>query len=130
MKIRARSLTTWFKNLSEGTDTLTSILTNLLPVGLLFVVANYVARDGYNILGMSWLVGNFLMTALIGLALLGLVIMPFILGFMSGSNPFGLFGKILPAILAAMGTMSSRLAMPFVITALENDREVDNPGSY
>lgn len=125
LKIKARSLTTWFKNLSEGGDDLTKLMTSVLPVGMMFVVANYVARDGYPVASLSWLAGNFVLTVVIGLAALGLVVMPLILGLMSGANPFGLFGKLLPAILTAFGSMSSRLALPFVISALENDRQCD-----
>ena len=125
LKIRARSLTTWFKNLAEGVESLTGLLSYILPVGLMFAVANYVARDGYKINDMTWLAGNYVLTVIIGLALLGLIIMPLILGLISGVNPFSLLGRLLPAILTAFGTMSSRLALPFVISALESDKQCD-----
>jgi Na+/H+-dicarboxylate symporter len=99
----------------------------LTPIGVFFLVAWTVGRIGLgNVTGpLGWYMG----TVFLGLAIHGLLVLPFLLWIFGRVNPYRFMSKMKPALLTAFGTDSSSATLPVTIETAIDEGECSEQAS-
>lgn len=102
---------------------ITHLVMKALPIGVFGLVAKVIATTG---LESFRSVAMFTLTVLLGLAIQGLIVLPFLLKFVAGVNPLTHFRAMGPALLTAFSTSSSAASLPVIIECVEQRASVSN----
>ncbi len=91
----------------------------LTPIGVFFLVAWTVGKIGFeSIVGpLGW----YMTTVLLGLAIHGFIVLPLVLWFFTGKDPFKFMWQMKRALMTAIGTDSSSATLPVTIDAAEGE---------
>jgi Na+/H+-dicarboxylate symporter len=111
------------------------LLMLLAPVGIFGLVAGRFGKamgDGgmEAFLAELGAVGAYMSTVLLGLAIHGAIILPLLLAFMAGKNPFAYLRGLATALLTAFSTASSAATLPLTIEAVEEKNGVDGRAAH
>ena len=87
----------------------TDLIMTLAPIGVMALLANMIGTTDTKILYEAI---YYVMSALIGLAILLLVVYPLIIKFLTKYSPLSFFKAISPALLVAAATSSSNATLP------------------
>jgi Na+/H+-dicarboxylate symporter len=93
----------------------------LTPIGVFFLVAWTVGKIGFD--SIKGPLGWYMATVLIGLAIHGFLVLPFVLWLFAKGNPFLFMWKMKRALMTAIGTDSSSATLPVTIDNAENEGE-------
>ncbi len=93
----------------------------LVPLAVLLIVTAVVAKTGAHVFAM---VGWFLATVLVGLAIHVLVYYPLLLAFVARRSPLRFFRAGLDAILTALSAGSSLATLPVTLRCLDEELKV------
>ena len=99
----------------------------LTPIGVFFLVAWTVGKIGFD--SIKGPLGWYMATVLIGLAIHGFLILPFVLWVFAKGNPFQFMWRMKRALLTAVGTDSSSATLPVTIDTAENEGECSKRAS-
>ena len=113
---KARPLNLFFEALNATLLTLTRGIIRLTPAGVFFLVASLVAKEGLSPLISLW---EYAGTVVLGLAIHGLVTLPFLLYLFTRTNPCRYFLAVREAPLLAFSTASSSATLPVTIEVAE-----------
>lgn len=102
---------------------MTQMVMKALPIGVFGLVAKVVASTGLDSVKP---VGMFFLVVILGLLIHGLIILPLMLRFIGGVNPFLHFRAIAPALLTAFSTSSTAATLPITIDCVEKRAGVSN----
>ncbi|WP_051920515.1 dicarboxylate/amino acid:cation symporter [Thermodesulfobacterium hydrogeniphilum] len=118
---KAQPLNSFFEALNESLLILTRGIIQLTPVGVFFLVGSLVAKEGFALLLSLW---KYAGTVILGLAIHGLIILPFILYLFTQTNPWQYFLCIREAPLLAFSTASSSATLPVTIEVAEEKAKI------
>jgi len=118
---KAQPLNSFFEALNESLLILTRGIIQLTPVGVFFLVGSLVAKEGFAPLLSLW---KYAGTVILGLAIHGLIILPFILYLFTQTNPWQYFLCIREAPLLAFSTASSSATLPVTIEVAEEKAKI------
>jgi Na+/H+-dicarboxylate symporter len=113
-------MVTFFEGLFQVMMKITDIIIFFTPVGVFFLLLRTMAIHGISVMGS---IGLFGVTVFVGLLFQAFVVLPLLLKFIGGKNPFKLFRQVAPALLTAFSTSSSSATLPVTI-----DRTVNKAG--
>ena len=114
---RAEPLNLFFIALNESLLALTRGIIRLTPIGVFFLVASLVAREGIDPLISLW---KYASTVVLGLALHGLITLPLLLYLFTRQKPWRYFLAVREAPLLALSTASSSATLPVTLEVAEN----------
>ncbi|MEL7296997.1 MAG: dicarboxylate/amino acid:cation symporter [Pseudomonadota bacterium] len=97
---------------------ITDLVMKFAPIGVFGLVAETVAKTGFDAAGQLLL---FSAVVLAALAVHTLVTLPLLLRFVGGVNPVKVLGAMSPAMLTAFSTSSSSATLPVTMECVEND---------
>ncbi|HET7832169.1 MAG TPA: dicarboxylate/amino acid:cation symporter [Gallionella sp.] len=102
---------------------ITAWVMKFAPIGVFGLVAKVVASTGYGAFEpLAW----FFISALAGLALFFLVVLPLLLFFVGQVNPLRHYRAMAPALLTAFSTCSSAATLPLTMECVEKQACVSN----
>ncbi len=93
------------------------------PIGVFGLIAKVVAESGF---GAARPLAVFALSVIAALAIHALVILPLLLRFVGGANPWKAFQGVSPALLTAFSTASSSGTLPVTMDVVENNAGVSN----
>ncbi|MCB1734279.1 MAG: dicarboxylate/amino acid:cation symporter [Gammaproteobacteria bacterium] len=102
---------------------ITDAIMKLAPIGVFALVAKIVATTGLSAFAP---LAVFFLTVLAALAAHMLVVMPLLLKFVAGVNPWRHFRAMAPALLTAFSTSSSSATLPVTMECVEKNAGVSN----
>lgn len=102
---------------------ITDLIMRFAPLGVFALVAKVVATSGVEVFES---LAVFFLTVLGALVIHLLIVMPLILRFLAGVNPFRHFRAMLPALLTAFSTSSSSATLPLTMDCVEKNAGVSN----
>lgn len=102
---------------------ITELIMKFAPIGVFGLVAKVVAETGFG--GVRPL-AIFAITVVIALMVHALVIMPLIIRFLSGVNPWKVYRAVSPALLTAFSTASSSGTLPVTMERVEKNVGISN----
>ncbi|MEM7762895.1 MAG: dicarboxylate/amino acid:cation symporter [Pseudomonadota bacterium] len=97
---------------------ITDLVMKFAPIGVFGLVAETVAKVGFDAAGELLV---FSMVVLAALAVHTLVTLPLLLRFIGRVNPIKVIGAMSPAMLTAFSTSSSSATLPVTMECVEND---------
>jgi Na+/H+-dicarboxylate symporter len=95
----------------------------LAPLGVFFLMASATATQGFDVFR---LLGWYMLTVALALALHALVVLPLILRFIAGRNPYEFAKAMSPALLTAFGSASSNATLPLTLANVEQRAGISN----
>ena len=111
----------FFQALFSGVMKLILWVLWLTPIGVFFLVTGTVAKIGLG--SLTGPLSAYMVTVLIGLAIHGFILLPFLLWILGRTNPFRFMWQMRKALLTAFGTDSSSATLPVTIeTAVTEGR--------
>lgn len=91
------------------------------PLGVFLLMLDALLIYGF---GMLWKLGAYVITVLAGLLLHAVVILPLLLHLFGRRSPIAFVRVMVPALLTAFSTASSKAALPVTLDALESKADV------
>lgn len=127
---RGRPLAAFCESGNEAMMKVVNLVMLLAPVGIFGLVAGRfgtaVAHGG---MAAFWdqlsAVGYYMVVVLLGLGIHGFVVLPLLLWFTTGRNPFRFLRGMAPALLTAFSTASSSATLPITLETVEHGNGVD-----
>ena len=118
-------LTTFFDATFEVMMKITMFIIRFAPFGVFGIVAFQVSQsESISVLAQS--MGLYMLTVLLGLAVLAFITLPLITRFVGRVNPLKHFKAVTTPLLTAFSTSSSSATLPLTIQAVENNSGVSN----
>lgn len=102
---------------------ITHFIMMFAPIGVFGLVAKVVAETGFQAIQPLMI---FALTVLAALLTHALVVMPLLLRFVAGVNPWRLYRAMAPALLTAFSTASSSGTLPITMNCIEKRAGVSN----
>jgi Na+/H+-dicarboxylate symporter len=102
---------------------ITDFVMKFAPIGVFALVAKVVASTG---LAAFVALGQFFATVLAALAIHMFIVMPALLRFIVGVNPYRHYRAMAPALLTAFSTSSSSATLPLTLECVEKNAGVSN----
>ena len=113
----------FFQGIFQIMMKITQLVMRALPIGVFGLVAKVVAEIGLDaVKPLSF----FFLTVVLGIVIHCGIILPLLLKFVGGVNPFRHFQAMEPAILTAFSTSSSAATLPITIDCVEKRAGVSN----
>ena len=102
---------------------MTMAIIALAPIGVLCLMLFVTATQGPAVFAsLFW----YLLTVVVALATHALIVLPLILHFVAGRNPFAYARALSPALLTAFSSASSNGTLPLTMACVENRAGIDN----
>jgi proton glutamate symport protein len=102
---------------------MTMAIIGLAPLGVLCLMLFVTATQGPAVFAsLFW----YLLTVVVALATHALIVLPLILHFVAGRNPFEYARALSPALLTAFSSASSNGTLPLTMACVENRAGIDN----
>ncbi|BFZ02536.1 hypothetical protein BsWGS_05575 [Bradybaena similaris] len=121
---RGRPVLEFCDCLVEVTMRLFTVFLWYSPVGIAFLIAaKIVGMEDFTVLLGK--VGMYFITVLIGLAIHGIIVLPFLYFVTVRKNPYTFIYGISQALATAFGTSSSSATMPVTLRCLEHNNHLD-----
>ncbi len=118
---KAQPLNSFFEALNDALLVITRGIIQLTPLGIFFLVGSLVAEEGFSPLLSLW---KYAGTVILGLAIHGLITLPFILYIFTQTNPWKYFLCIREAPFLAFSTASSSATLPVTIEVAEEKAKI------
>ncbi|XP_015123542.1 excitatory amino acid transporter 3 isoform X2 [Diachasma alloeum] len=118
IKEQGKPLLDFCNGLSEVSMRVMDSLISIVPIGVLFLIPGKILQSE-DIGGMISRLGIYVGTVFLGLAIHGLMILPFVYFVCTRKSPFAVLSKIGPAIITAIGTSSSTATIPVTLKCLD-----------
>ncbi|MCZ2342281.1 MAG: dicarboxylate/amino acid:cation symporter [Bacteroidales bacterium] len=96
----------------------------LAPIGVFCLIFNTTSQFGF---GLLVTLGQYVAVVLVGLALQMFVVLPILVRFLGGMNPWQFFSKTRAVMATAFGTSSSNATLPTSIRTAEQELGVPAP---
>lgn len=119
----SRLLQTFWEGVFEVMMHITNLVMKFAPIGVFALVAKVVTISGFEAFQPLM---SFFFTVLLALVIHILVIMPLLLHFIGGVNPYKHFQAMAPALLTAFSTASSSATLPVTMECVEDRAGVSN----
>lgn len=113
----------FFKALFQIMMQMTHLVMKALPIGVFALVAKAIASTGVETIGS---VAYFFGTVLLGLIVYAGVLLPLLLKFIGGVNPWTHIKAMFPALVTAFSTSSSAATLPVTLECVEKRSGVSN----
>lgn len=115
---KAETMRILVNQLNELMMKLVQIFMKVIPYAAFALVAEAMGNAGIELVGS---IAKYLMAILIGLAIQVFIVYGSMLAFLSKTNPFDFFGKMMPAIGTGFATSSSAASLPITKSCCENE---------
>ncbi|XP_012616956.2 neutral amino acid transporter B(0) [Microcebus murinus] len=113
----------FFNSFNDATMVLVSWIMWYAPVGILFLVASKIVEmDDVGLLFAS--LGKYILCCLLGHAIHGLLVLPFIYFIFTRKNPYRFLWGIVTPLATAFGTSSSSATLPLMMKCVEENNGV------
>lgn len=113
----------FWKGVFQTMMKLTHLVMKALPIGVFGLVAKAIASAGLETIGM---LASYFGTVLLGLLIYSGIILPLLLKFIGGVNPWAHFKAMVPALVTGFSTSSSAATLPVTIDCVEKRAGVSN----
>lgn len=113
----------FFKGLFQIMMQMTQLVMKALPIGVFALVAKAIASTGIETIGS---VAYFFGTVLLGLLIYAGILLPALLKFAGGVNPWAHIRAMFPALVTAFSTSSSAATLPVTLECVEKRAGVSN----
>ncbi|KAI1717413.1 sodium:dicarboxylate symporter family domain-containing protein [Ditylenchus destructor] len=121
---RVKPLADVFVSLDVVITTMVGIIMWYAPIGIGSLIAAKILEID-DMLGTARMLGMYMLTVIIGLAIQQFITLPAILYFASRKNPYIFMKGLTQAALTAIGTASSAASLPVTFKCLEENNGVD-----
>lgn len=122
-EVYAESMYNFWQGLFQVMMRITDWVMKFSPIGVFGLVAKVVASTGYEaFVPLAW----FFFSALTGLAVHFLVVLPLLLFLVGRVNPLHHYRAMAPALLTAFSTSSSAATLPLTLECVEKNAGVSN----
>lgn len=122
-EVYAESMYNFWQGLFQVMMRITDWVMKFSPIGVFGLVAKVVASTGYEaFVPLAW----FFFSALAGLAVHFLVVLPLLLFLVGRVNPLHHYRAMAPALLTAFSTSSSAATLPLTLECVEKNAGVSN----
>lgn len=115
---KAETMRILVNQLNELMMKLVQIFMKVIPYAAFALVAEAMGNAGIELVGS---IAKYLMAILIGLAIQVFIVYGSMLAFLSKTNPFDFFRKMMPAIGTGFATSSSAASLPITKSCCENE---------
>ena len=102
---------------------MTEWIMKFAPIGVFGLIANVVAETGFSAAGP---LAKFALAVIAALAIHAVIVLPLLLRFVGGVNPWRTFQSVSPAMLTAFSTASSSGTLPVTMESVEHNVGVSN----
>ena len=119
----AQLITEFFNAAFQIIMKMTMAIIYLAPIGVLFLMLSATAHQGVAVFAV---LGKYMITVFVALAFHAIIILPLILRFVAGRNPFEYAKAMSPALLTAFSSASSNGTLPLTMTCVEKRAGVSN----